>query len=195
MDKKKIWLIIFLALCGCVLLAYGFHGTKDSNATDYNELRLAHPDFIEFIGDIEKKEQRFAEYETPEGAFLSIGMAWKSLADRTREVGHYKKAMEYFDFGFTESGDSVPLFLINSGNMAVHMKDYELAESYYLRALEMGKNTESTYLRLADLYYYNMKKDPKEIIQLLDKAIERIVGAHNSRAFKEKLLRELEGAQ
>ena len=192
MNKKKIYLSLFVIGVLSLSVFYFFFHFNTDQSINYEKLRESYPDFVDFVDDIEKKEAAFSEYATPGGAYLSVGMAWKSLADRTNDIEHYKKAMEYFDVGFFESGETKAVFLINSGNMAVHMKDYALAETYYLKALEVSPTTESVYLRLADLYYYHLKKSPEDIIAILDKAIDRIVGANNSMLLKKRILSEIE---
>lgn len=104
-----------------------------------------------------------------------LGLAWKSVAEITRDnqdfmlaAEAYKKAVEY-----SQGTNIVPI--INVGTMYELTGDYAQAEKYYLQAQAVNYVEFEPHKRLVDLYTYKINKNPEEVVAMLDKAIESAV--------------------
>lgn len=105
--------------------------------------------------------------------YIRLGLAWKTVGEISRDnqdfnfsIAAYQKAVE-----FSENKNIIPI--INIGAIYEIMGDYAQAEKYYLQARDVNTVEYEPYKRLVDLYTYNkINKDPKDVIVMLDAAID-----------------------
>jgi len=179
--SKKNKIIIFGAILILAILAgfIFFFITRNKNSSDnsqeLNLLREKYPNFVSFVDEIEKENVNMKSDPELIKNYLALGMAWKSLADRTLAAEHYKKALEIYQQGIEKTGGKNTLFLMNAGHMAEYLKDYNSAESYYKKAIEVSPGESEYYITLAELYEYKMKKSKDEIIALYDAGLKRVL--------------------
>ncbi|GEM_PF-2743536 len=123
--------------------------------------------------------------------YLGLGLAWKSLADRvtsTAQTDYYNKAISVYRIGAEKTNYQNTSFLINIGHVAMENKQFELSEEYFLKALAVTPGDQEIYIRLAELYEYHLKKNPNEILLLIDTGIKTAVVSNRLQTYKKNLL-------
>lgn len=199
MNRKtniSIVIIVLLLVAGGI---YYLISTSGTESTEYPalsvsekalaDIRSTYPDLSEFVDDIEKWQGILAEDETRTEAYLGLGLAWKSLADRTRADEHYKQALDIYEAGSHAVGRTNSILLANAGNMAIQLKQYDLVEDYYLEAIALAPGDTSLYIDLATVYEYDLQKPVEEIVAFLDKGIAVAIPPTALERHKESLLR------
>lgn len=157
-----------------------------------SDLALAkyYDDGIKYENAILKSPQDFE-------AYLNAGLAWKSLGDLANSAGSgsmvstaepltnelvwydfsadvYRRATENFDVSATHlvvSQVEPYVFWLNLGNVEKLAKKYNEAESAYRDGVKNFPDEPQLYLALAELYRYNLKKPPSEVIKVYEELI------------------------
>ncbi|MBT3539011.1 hypothetical protein HOF40_02730 [Candidatus Parcubacteria bacterium] len=156
--------------------------------TEFDQLVQDNPELQSFVDEIEKWESKQAEDPERVETFNTLGMAWKSLGDRTKDDRHYERALEVYKEGIERTDGKNTLFLKNAAAMSKYLKRYEDVEGFYLSAIEVAPGEQATYIELAELYEYQLKKNSEEIISLLDSGIERAVISSIIQSHKQRYL-------
>jgi tetratricopeptide (TPR) repeat protein len=181
---KKIYiitgLIIFLFIAG--LSAWYFLNTdktqeNNQKTEEYQTLSINEAYFKykndfsderyqEILKALKKNKQELKKDPQDPGAWFDFGYYKKLLGDKEGAKLAWEKAFEYNPKKFATSN--------NLGDLYVNpFKDYERAEFFYLKALELKPNY-SVYYKLADLYQYKLKEKQDRIEPLLKEAIKKL---------------------
>jgi tetratricopeptide (TPR) repeat protein len=173
--------VLILVIAFVVIIAGAIFANKDSSTDslvdEMNKISQEHPEWTEFTSgvldltsqEIPTDENKIVEY------YLKLGLAWKSLADRTREADHYLKALEAYNIGIDISDERNLVFLNNAGNMAKYAKDYELSKYYFEKSTENFPGDGEAYVNLAELHSDFLGSDRETVIGVYDKGIKRML--------------------
>jgi len=181
MNKKII--IAVLALLLVIFLGWYFlyYNQAENSAVQLEKLKQEQPQLTSYIDDVVKEEENLNKDKININSYLVLGLAWKSLADRVSDLKiedykmYYKNALAVYEKGVEITNRSNIVFMVNAGNMAKYLEDYELAEDYYKEAITVAPGDTPNYILLAELYEYKMNKPKEEIVAVYDKGIERVV--------------------
>lgn len=176
--KKNIIIIVIILIIIAVVV-----GVSYNRSTDEYKIKQKLGDNQELLAKYEKikslEEKSKKDEEVDVGRLFVIGMEWKGLGDLTKDKFFYQKSLEVYQAGIEAFGDKNVLVYWNAGKSAEYLEDYELAESYYRKSIEITPSYDDPYKNLADLYKYFMKKSSGEIIALYDQGIEATMGSAN----------------
>lgn len=118
------------------------------------------------LDQLKQNKQKLKEKPQDPGAWFDFGYYKKLLGDKEGAKLAWEKAFEYNPKKFATSN--------NLGDLYVNpFKNYERAEFFYLKALELKPNY-SVYYKLADLYQYKLKEKQDRIEPLLKEAIKKL---------------------
>ena len=95
--------------------------------------------------------------------YLSIGFGWKSVADQTKDLAFYNKALAAYEGGIKTYKKTNSLFYMNAANLYRELKNFEMAEKRYLQALELTPGDHALHLTLIDMYRHEMNKSVVEV--------------------------------
>ncbi len=173
---KKLWsatLVLFLTS----LIVISFSGCdqlKISNLKANKHFKLANKYFSE-----EKYKKAIAEYEDAlklnpklNAAFYYLGSSYVSVykpgddSDKNKEVGN--KATEYLEKALELDPDNKNI-IQSLGDINDKMRNFELAEKYYLQIQKFTPNDPASYYNLAGFYSNNAKYD--KAIDMYEKRI------------------------
>jgi tetratricopeptide (TPR) repeat protein len=177
MAKKKVIVIVvilIIAALGVGAAVYYFSsfdyqvkkrlGGKSELLAKYEKIKTA-----------ENKNK--AEGKVDLGRLFLIGMEWKGLGDLTKDKFFYTKALETYQSGMETFGEKNVLLFWNAGRVAESLEDYNLAESYYKKSIEITAGYDDPYRNLAEMYQYKMKKSPAEILAVYDAGLKAGMGS------------------
>ncbi len=170
-KNTKIILAIIVILAVLAILFFIYY----PKPKEFDVLKENYPELSSFIEKIESANVEMESDSELIENYLELGLAWKSLADRTNESSHYEKALQAYKQGVIKTQEKNTVLLMNAGNMAKYINDYSLAEQYYKKAIEVSPGEVNFYITLAELYEYKMKKDKSEIIALYEQGIKRVL--------------------
>jgi len=171
MNKK----ILILVLAAAILVIAVFALPGGSPSVNLDDLAAKNPNLVEFVDRVKEVENREPEKDKEIEYYLELGLAWKSLADRTRDKDHYQKALEAYEKGIKASGRKNTVLLNNAGNMAVYLEDYKKAAEYYEESISISPGDAESYIRLANLHQEYLKSSPEAIIGIYDRGIARML--------------------
>ncbi|MBI4812713.1 hypothetical protein HY798_04770 [Candidatus Falkowbacteria bacterium] len=182
MSNKKITISIIIA---AVLLIIGVIGwyfyAKQNTQNQLEKLKVNYPELTAQIDDVIKWEEKLKEDETRVESYTTLGLVWKSLADKACDLkienclDYYGEALKVYEKGVEATMRKNTLFLTNAGNMVRYLKNYAKTEDYYREAISVAPGDASLYLSLVELYEYDMKKSKEEITAVFDEGIKRLV--------------------
>ena len=178
--NKKVIVFIILALVIIVALGWYFY-PKENIQSQLEKIKQEYPELASQVDDVIEWENKLKEDESIIENYLTLGLAWKSLADRTKDrqitnyKDYYQKALGVYQQGIEITNHHNALFMNNAGNMAKYLEDYELVEDYYQEAISVDPGRDVYYIALAELYEHEMNKTKDEIIAVYDEGISRIV--------------------
>jgi len=192
LNKKTL---ITLLLVGALVVLVLFY-TNNSNqlaeqVTFLDELRAENSELSSYIDDLERSLTNFKEDDVM--TYADLGLAWKSLADQTRDKEHYKEAYKVYEEAVDITQRKNTLFILNAGNMAVLFEDYPLAKSYYEEAVAVAPGDIDGYQNLIELHMYQLKSPKEDILVIFDKGINRMINPDALVRWKESYLKSLEG--
>ena len=174
MSKKKT--IIILVILIIINGGWYFYTSWNSvSIPELDNLKKEQPELAVYIDDILVWEKNLKEDENNLVVYSSLGFAWKSLADRTLEPKHYQRALEVYQQGIEKSQRKNSTLIMNAGNMAKYLEDYELAADYYQEAISLAPGESSYYISLAELYEFQLKKPKEEVLAVYDEALKRVM--------------------
>ena len=181
MNKKII--ITILALLLIIFLGWYFlyyYNSKD-NTVNLEKLKQEQPQLTIYINDVIEAAKQLNENDAVVSNYLVLGLAWKSLADRVKDLKienykmYYKNALAVYEKGIEATNRSNTVFIVNAGNMAKYLEDYELTENYYKEAITVAPGDAVYYVLLAELYEYKMNKSKEDIVAVYDEGIKRVI--------------------
>ncbi len=124
--------------------------------------------------------------------YLELGLAWKSLADRTQNIEHYRQALKIYEAGIDFTGRTNTVLINNAGNMSIYIKDYAKARQYFEESIRLSPGDPEAYLRLVDLHIDYLKSDRQTVLTILENGINRMPDPGFLTKKKESYLRSLE---
>lgn len=183
--------IIFGALALVVIIAGILMFWEKSSGVKINleELEKKYPDKTAFINEIKEAQNKVEEEPGSIQLYTFLGLAWKSLADATADSEIYNAARQVYEQGIKLTEGRNSLFILNAGDMASLAKKYDLAEKYYLRAINDMPSEIDSYLSLGRLYQA-IGKSKEEIVAVYDKGINIVVPPTNLLIEKAGYLRD-----
>jgi len=201
MNKKKYIIFILITVLfvagGAYLFVQRSHSSLQNeqyySKTSYIEalhaFSLEHPELSEFTTLVDEEEAKIAAAPSNTEGYLSLGLAWKSLADRAGDPPNmfYEAAFEVYKRGIELTDRRDTTFLKNAANMAEFQKDFDTSETLLQEAIVATPGDADLYIRLADVYTYLMKKPTQEIIDFLDTGIEILPNATRLENYKKRL--------
>lgn len=192
MSKKIKIILIFILV---VLLAgggsYYYFYIYSSAEAKLERLKKEKPELQEYVDDVFKGINKLNEDKQRVESYSTLGLYWKSLADRSQKPEHYREALKIYQQAIDLTLHKNTLFMVNAGHMAEYLKDYNLAESYYKEAISVAPGDAVPYYDLVNLYRWKMKKSPEEIIAVLDEGISRMVNPKPLQALKDEYLEQI----
>ncbi len=187
---KKAILIFFVAVVA-VLAFYFFENAKGKPFLSISEIEeLAKKDSnMEFYAkELKRAVEEFKE-DDPK-SYSALGLAWKGVADQTNNEKYYKNALLVYQEAIDLTNRKNTLFILNAGNMASYLGDYELAEKYYEEATYVAPGDQDGYIKLYELYRYKLGNPKDKIIAVLDRGIDRMVNPAYLKQLKDAYLSE-----
>lgn len=186
---KNTWIIVGAIFAASVLALAGFLYSRDAlyftgwqphfsvTALQHPEPSLDRP--INFPADFtqEARETYNAKLASAKDALKkdpSNVAAWFDLAIYYRGVGDHEGAVEIWEY-VSAMNPKESISLHNIGEYYFHTaKDYQKAESYYMRSMELTPTLAQNYYDLADMYEYVYKQDTSAAEDILKKGIESV---------------------
>lgn len=193
MNKKTITFIILILIILAILAGWYFY-SKENTISQLEKIKIDNPDLTIMVDDIISWENKLKEDESRVESYATLGLAWKSLADRAKDLkianykNYYKKALEVYEQGILVTIRKNTLFLVNAGNMAKYLEDYEQAEDYYKEAISVAPGDDALYILLAELYEYRLNKSQDEITAVYDEGMKRVLSPEFLKQRKEAYL-------
>jgi len=173
---KKIWsVLLILLLTALVVTSFaGCDKLKIANLKANKHFKTGNKFYTE-----EKYKKAIAEYEAAlqlnpnlKAAFYYLGssyiMVYKPGDDSEKNKEYGSKATEYLQKALTLNPNSKDI-LQALGDINDKMKNFELAEKYYLQVQKFTPNDPLTYYNLAGFYNNNAKYD--KAIEMYEKRI------------------------
>lgn len=173
--KNKFFFTVLIIILLSIGLGVWLIFFKNSDVKELNLLKKEQPELAEYVDKIFLWKEKVKQDPSRVESYLTLGMAWKSLADRTNNPKHYKSALAVYESGIDLTERKNALFIGNAASMATHIGDFVLAERYLQEAIVVNPGDWELYQKLAELYEYNLKKEKKEILAIFDKAELRII--------------------
>jgi len=173
-NKLIIGAVSVLVVAGAI-----FFTVSNQNANvagyDFSAILQDRPELKEFTDKIQKLLDAGAPDDELVSYYLQLGLAWKSLADRTLDETHYQKALQVYEKGIELSNGENTVFLNNAGNMSMEIKDYEKAKGFYEKAIKAAPGDNEAYVRLAELYRDYLGNDSETVIGIYNQGIDRSI--------------------
>jgi len=194
--SKKVIIFILIAIA-IVAVGWYFYAAQDSQS-QLEKLKQEYTELTSLVDDVIKWESKLKEDETRVETYSTLGLAWKSLADKAYDLkldnykDYYRKALEVYERGIEITNRRNTLFMINAANMAKYLEDYELAEDYYKEAITVAPGDVRYYVLLAELYEYKMHKSKDEIIAVYDQGMEKVINPQVLQKYKDNYLKRVD---
>lgn len=189
-NKAKYAVLIFAVILVGSALWY-----RDSQAADtkaLSALKKIKPDLASDINYlIELKKRKVSAKDKP-AHYLSLGLAWKGLADRLQSEAYYGQALAAYEKGVKITGRRNTVFLNNAGNMAIYLKDYQKARRYYEESIRVAPGDGEGYVRLANLHRDYLKSPRAVVVGIYDNGVKRLINPAPLKLEKEAYLKGLE---
>ena len=196
MQSKKLYTLITIAIAiiaaGAIMISVFV--SADTVAGELEALTKNRPQLAEFTVKI----QGLLKQEAPTDEvglmtyYLDLGLAWKSLADRTNEADHYLKALNVYQQGIELTEGRNLVFINNAGNMALFAKDYGRAKQFFEQSIEFAPGDAEAYVNLADVHRYYLGSDFSVILEIYDRGIARMINPTVLEQRRERYLESLE---
>lgn len=123
--------------------------------------------------------------------YIQAGFYWKTLAEATKEQIFYDRAIEVLLIAINRFGAQNYLPYVNAGNIYQALGRFEEAEAMFKKAIEIVPGETSLYIRLAELYRYDLKKTPEEILAVYDEGEKRGLSSITLSVSKAGYLRDI----
>ncbi|HBF67040.1 MAG TPA: hypothetical protein DDW36_01285 [Candidatus Magasanikbacteria bacterium] len=180
MIKKHsmlVWIaavIIFIGVMG--YFSYRETGAGSATASvNLNKMLKERPEYADLITNIQKVEEEVKKDPGLVERYAQLGLAWKSLAEQTKDKAVFSKARDAYIRGIELTGRRSSIYLLNAGVVSELMEEYTEAERYYQMAVESTPGDAEPYLKLASLYRLFLNKSKEEIMAVYDKGIATVV--------------------
>ncbi len=185
MDKKKITILsIIVVAIIAVIVVFAFLAPKGGNSelSKLDQLKQKQPQYATEIDKVIKFKKQLDSDPTRVESYSTLGFVWKSLADRTNDLNHYREALKVYEKAIEVTKRKNTLFLVNAGNMNIYLKNYTATENYYKEGISVAPGDTDMYIKLLDLYKDYMNKSKDEMKKVIDEAAKVVMsgGAINT---------------
>jgi tetratricopeptide (TPR) repeat protein len=106
--------------------------------------------------------------------YVQAGFYWKSIADATKEEMFYQRALDTY-LSAIKNADKSSVVYTSAGNIYRVFKKSDEAEEMYRKSLEMTPGEAELYIRIVELYRYDMNKNPEDILAVYEEGFKRIL--------------------
>lgn len=186
---KYLFLIVAVIMAGSMLW---YHESQAADVKALSALKREKPALAPFVDEITSLLKKKVGKNEQIRHYLTLGLAWKGLADRTNSRAYYQQALRVYEKGIAYTGRKNTVFLNNTGNMLIYLKDYKKAAKYYEESIRIAPGDAEAYVRLANLHRDYLKSPSAVIIAIYDKGIKRMVSPGVLVAEKANYLKGLE---
>ncbi len=177
MNKKKIlYIILVIIIAGSVAYFYlsdYYSGEEDEinkiyTAADFPDAlgKMSQEIFDLSLEDLNKQYQKLKEGDHIYIRWLNVGIIRKRFMDYEGAEGAWLKAIDYAPEQSLVIGNLADMYLFDMG-------EYEKAEEYYQKALNMRTNNYNYYVGLVSLYRFNMTEKAHLIEGIMVEAAEK----------------------
>jgi len=175
-KKQYIFIVIIIILAGATayfyLTEFYFNGKvpeeqKVYTAIDFpNALETMTEDILEkSLEDLNEQYQKLEEDDHIYIRWINIGILKKRLNDFEGTEEAWQNAILYNSDQSLAFGNLADLYLFN-------LQEYEKAEEYYLKVLNMRQDNYTYYIGLVSLYRYNMTEKANSIEGIMTQGAE-----------------------
>lgn len=133
------------------------------------------PDLVVVFGKAQKAKEKIAKDPEKSSAYLDLGFYWKSIGELGGGEPFFKESLKSYERGIKKFGQKNILFYLNGGKLAERLENFDKAERYYKKAMEISSADESGYLYLVDLYSYKMNRPKDEVLKIFEDGIKKMV--------------------
>ena len=171
-NRRYLLIIAVIVLVGTV---FWYRGSAAAGTAGLAALKKEKPALASYIDEIAKFIKKKANRREEPARLLSLGLAWKGLADRQTSSIYYREALRTYEQGIKATGRKNTVFLNNAGNMAIYLADYRKARKYYEEAIRVAPADPEGYVRLAGLHRDYLGSPPAAVIGIYDQGLGRII--------------------
>lgn len=190
-SKKSKYLLLAVAAM-LVGSALWYRESQAADVKALSALKREKPALTPFVDEITMLLKKKVSKNEQTRHYLTLGLAWKGLADRTGSRAYYQEALRVYEKGIKYTGRKNTVLINNAGNMFIYLKDYRKAAKYYEESIRLAPGDGEAYVRLANLHRDYLKSPSAVIIAIYDKGIKRMVAPGVLVAEKAGYLRSLE---
>lgn len=126
-------------------------------------------------GTAKKAEADILQNPTDFNAYLRAGFSWKVLGESTKQDIFFDRSLDAYLGAIKQFGVQYAMPYVNAGNIYKLRGDFKTTEEMFKKALEITPGEPDLYVRLAELYRFDMKKSPEEILAIYDEGVKRCV--------------------
>ncbi len=180
-DMRKPPKVLLLALIGVAVFGaagwifVGRSWFSERQAAAEAEMLRADPQTAEIFSNIEKRQRDVeATPENPE-LYLSLGNNWKAIYDFRNDTKYLDRAIEWYEKGVGVTKRTNTLFLLNLASVYRLHQQSDKAEGLLREAIEVNPGDPTLYTTLIDVLRYDLKRDPKDIIDVYKKGLATLV--------------------
>lgn len=160
-------MVVVILLGG--LWQQGIIGTREKLL--FNKIK-DRPDLVAIFDKIKKSQEEMAKNPEKASVYFDLGLYWKSIAELGGGEPFFKESLKIYEKGIEKFGQKNILFYLNGGKLAERLEDYNKAEQYYRKAIEISSADDAGYLALVDLYSYKMNKKEEEILPIFEQGVK-----------------------
>lgn len=177
-KKICLWLAIILIAGGLGLGGYfGYTKWYAPNKIVWDEEKmksyLTTNQMNDDYGMATSAEAERIKNPTDYSAYIRAGFYWKTLGEATKQEMFFDRSLDAYFGAIEQFGMQYALPYENAGNIYKLRGDFKKAEEMYKKAIEVTPGEPDLYVRLAELYRFDMKKSPEEILAVYDEGVER----------------------
>lgn len=153
------------------------------------------PELVAIYNKAKEREAQIRKESDKASLYLALALDYKSIGELSGIAVFFEKSLKVYEEGIEKFGSKNILFYLNGGNLAERLGDYDKAERYFKKAIEISSADESGYMELAELYEYKMKKSKEEILNIFNGAIGKMVYTNAIIQARASYLRRVEDYQ
>lgn len=178
--KKRLWRVIFIFIgAGSILLilislslTFGAY-----SETRRLESRVSsNPEWQKMYDYAKEGQKNLVTGKSDEELYMAAAFRWKSLGDATGEREFYLRSLEIYNEAIQRTDFGRYILTLNAGNVARLLGDFELADKYYLSAMQLNPGEAGTYLTRAEMLKNNLKADREDIKNFYKQSLEVLIG-------------------
>lgn len=179
--KRIIRFFAFIAIIGAIGFS-GFYVYKNwykSNKIIRDEEKafsyLTNEQMKDDFGAAKKAEADIVANPDNLNAYIRAGFSWKVLGEATKQDIFFERSLDAYLRATKQFGMQYYMPYMNAGNIYRIRNDFEKTEEMYKKALEITPGEADLYVRLAELYRFDLKKSPEEILAVYDNGVNRVL--------------------